>query len=178
MALVEWLIVMFLIIIIIVIAFIVIVIVIAGKSALDCFKSPFACIFGGKNRQAGTTCLTSTVCASGVCKVGRCMNKSGTLNAGDKCTAGTKFCPKGTCCGGIPVICRDNNPDGRQPGYLCTNCHQCASGNCIQFAINRCAQEDGKFPPGTWCGSVSQCAEFCSTGAGQKANFLAPRKCT
>ncbi len=168
MALVEWLIIIFLIILIIIIAFIVIIIVLAGKSALDCTKNIIGCIFGGKNRQAGTICLTSSVCASGICKVGRCMNKSGTLNAGDKCTAGTKFCPKGTCCGGIPVICRDNNPDGRQPGYFCTNCHQCAFGNCIQFGVNRCTDENGKIPTLTKCRSESKCAEFCSTGAGKR----------
>ncbi len=169
MGLLTWLIVIFIIIVIIVVAFIIIVIVVAGKNFLDCIESPFVCIFGGKNRQSGTVCLSSTACASGICKVGRCMNSGGTLNPGDKCTAGTGTCPKGYCCGGIPITCRKNDPNARQPGTMCTNCRQCASGNCIQQTINLCADENGKLPSGSRCRTVSKCAEFCTSGAGVRS---------
>lgn len=184
MGLFAWLIAIFIIIIIIIVAVIIIAIVLTGKDFLDCITHPFTCVFGGKNVKPGDFCVTSTQCASGICKSGRCMNSDGTLNPGDKCTVGPKarFCPTGFHCGGIPTICRANNPNGLAPGATCGSDGQCASGICIIEGISKCADDNGKLPTGTYCGlspwGPNLCMEVCESGQGAKISGRAGWFCT
>lgn len=124
-----------------------------------------------EKKQPGSACARDSVCSSGICKGGRCLNKNSKLSPGDKCTVGPdgRYCPSGYHCGeagGGRIRCTANNPNGKPAGDSCATDANCASGICIIKGLNKCANSNGKLPSGTYCLGPRICRDVCQSGSG------------